>query len=444
MRARLAIVMLIAAIGGAAGCNRKQPAPPAFPPAVANAEVFKVPLGGGPTRGGTQPKVTIVEFADFECSYCARVQATLRQILDTYGADVQLVFRHDPLAFHAHAFAAALVAEAARAQGKFWEMHDKLYANQQALDTASLERYAQELGLDVARVKRALDGEDDLKDRVGADAREAERFGVNGTPVFFINGRPLRGAKPFDQWKVIIDQEIQRADLQLAAGVRREDLYAAVTRRGLDRPAAPPSNQPPARSAARAPQPEAGVAYPVELGSAPAKGARGAPVTIVQFSDYQCPFCSRVEPVIDRLMEEYNGKVRVVWKDLPLAMHPNAMQAALAARAAGAQGKFWPMHDKLFANQQALTPADLRRYAADLHLDPARFERSVTDEVTRQAVLADTQQASRLGVSGTPAFFINGVYLSGARPYEVFAARVEEELRKVRIVRRSSGLRPGR
>jgi protein-disulfide isomerase len=122
--------------------------------------------------------------------------------------------------------------------------------------------------------------------------------------------------------------------------------------------------------------------------------------------------------------------VRVAWKDLPLVFHPNALQAALAARAAGAQKKFWEMHDKLMANQRALTPADLRKYAAELRLNSARFEKTVKDEATRRAITADVQQATGLGVSGTPAFFINGVYLSGAQPYEAFAAIIDRELEK--------------
>src|SRR5204863_8142160 len=104
------------------------------------------------------------------------------------------------------------------------------------------------------------------------------------------------------------------------------------------------------------------------------KGGKQPKVTIIEFSDFQCPFCSRVEPTMDKVMEEYKGKVRVAWRDLPLPFHPNAMPAAIAARAAGEQGKYWEMHDKIFANQQSLDRPTYEKYAQELGLNMAKFK----------------------------------------------------------------------
>src|SRR6185295_2034889 len=122
------------------------------------------------------------------------------------------------------------------------------------------------------------------------------------------------------------------------------------------------------------------------------KGAKDALVTIVQFSDFQCPFCSRVEPTITKVMDTYKGKVRVLWKDLPLPFHQNAMPAAIAARAAGEQGKFWEFHDKLFANQQTLDAATYEKYANELHLNLGKFKAALASDKLKKAVEADSAQ----------------------------------------------------
>ena len=162
---------------------------------------------------------------------------------------------------------------------------------------------------------------------------------------------------------------------------------------------------------------------------APVKGAKDALVTIVQFSDFQCPFCSRVEPTIDQVMKEYQGKVRVAWRDLPLPFHPNAMPAAIAARAAGEQGKFWEMHDKIFADQQHLDRETYEKYARELGLNMGKFKAALDAQKGKEAIEADAAAGGKIGARGTPAFFINGKFLSGAQPFEAFKAKIDEELK---------------
>jgi len=388
----------------------------------ASAEVYKVPLLDPPARGGKAPKVTIIEFSDFQCPYCGRVTKTLDQLIKDYGDNVELAFRHNPLPFHQNAMPAALAAEAAREQGKFWEMHDKLFTNQQALDRPALDKYAQELGLDMGKFKEAMDKEKG-KDRIKRDMDDAAKFGARGTPTFFIDGRNFRGAQPLEAFKSVIDEEVKKADAKLSAGTSRGELYAALIKDGLDKAPTPPP--PPAGRG----EPDPGTRFRAEIKGAPMKGAKDAHVTIVQWSDYQCPFCSRVEPTITKVMEEYKGKVRVVWRDLPLPFHPNAKPAAIAARAAGDQGKFWEMHDKIFADQAHMDRQTYEKYAQELGLNMTKFKAALDAEKGKEAIDADSAAGGKIGARGTPAFFINGKFLSGAQPFEMFKAKIDDELK---------------
>ncbi len=163
----------------------------------------------------------------------------------------------------------------------------------------------------------------------------------------------------------------------------------------------------------------------------PAIGSASAPVTLVEFSDFQCPFCQRVAPTLKQVKDTYGDKVRVVWKDFPLTqIHPQAFKAGEAAHCAADQGKFWEYHDRLFANQQALQPNDLKKYAADLGLDAAAFGTCLDTSKHGERVRDGVAEGSRLGVNSTPTIYINGRVLSGAQPYEVIAAVIDEELSK--------------
>ena len=165
----------------------------------------------------------------------------------------------------------------------------------------------------------------------------------------------------------------------------------------------------------------------------PALGRASAPVTLIEFSDFQCPFCQRVAPTLKKLREAYGDKVRIVWKDFPLTqIHPQAFKASEAAHCAGDQGKYWEYHDRLFANQQLLQPDDLKRHAADLGLDAAAFNGCLDNSKYGERVRDGVAQGQRLGVSSTPTVYINGRLLSGAQPYETFAAVIDEELSRAK------------
>ncbi|MDJ0866743.1 MAG: DsbA family protein [Myxococcota bacterium] len=170
---------------------------------------YTVNTKGSPAKGGSSPKVTVVEFSDFQCPFCRRVGPTLAQIEEAYGDDVQVVFKHLPLRIHPKAPAAHAASEAAHKQGKFWEMHDLIFENQREMSEEKYVEYATQLGLDVEQFKKDVVSAE-IKARLDADQKEAERLGVSGTPAFFINGKYLSGAQPFDNFKRVIDEELKK------------------------------------------------------------------------------------------------------------------------------------------------------------------------------------------------------------------------------------------
>lgn len=160
------------------------------------------------------------------------------------------------------------------------------------------------------------------------------------------------------------------------------------------------------------------------------KGPDSAQITIVEFSDFECGYCGQAEPTIQKVLSTYGDKVRLVYRDLPLPIHPAAIKAAEATHCAQVQGKYWEMHAKLFANQRALGVSALKAYAGELELEQAKFD-ACLDGGDKQKIVSDsTEEANRLGIGGTPAFFVNGRFLSGAQPYERFAELIDHELKQ--------------
>jgi protein-disulfide isomerase len=164
----------------------------------------------------------------------------------------------------------------------------------------------------------------------------------------------------------------------------------------------------------------------------PAKGPATAPVTIVEFSDFECPYCARVVPTLDQVKEKYGDQVRIVFRQFPLDMHPNAAKAAEAALCANEQGKFWEMHDAMFADQKKLAVADLKTTAGTLGLDAAAFGSCLDSGKHAAKVKEDMKAGVLAGVSGTPALFVNGRFLNGAVPFEAIAEVVDDELARAK------------
>ncbi|HLG60199.1 MAG TPA: thioredoxin domain-containing protein [Vicinamibacterales bacterium] len=161
----------------------------------------------------------------------------------------------------------------------------------------------------------------------------------------------------------------------------------------------------------------------------PSIGRATAPVTLIEFSDFQCPFCQRVEPTLKKVRDTYGDKIRIVWKDFPLTqIHPQAFKASEAAHCAGDQGKYWEYHDRLFGNQEALQPDDLKKHAGDLGLNATTFAACLDSSKYGERVRDGVAEGTRLGVNSTPTIYVNGRMLSGAQPYETFVTVIDEEL----------------
>jgi protein-disulfide isomerase len=169
----------------------------------------------------------------------------------------------------------------------------------------------------------------------------------------------------------------------------------------------------------------------VAVGDAPSKGPASAKVVVVEFGDFECPYCGEEEPIVTQMLTDYEGRIRFVFKEFPLAsIHPYAELAAEAALAANAQGKFWPYHDALYANQTALSRSSLDKYATDVGLDLTKFDAALDNGTFASAVAADVAQGTTLGVGGTPTFFINGIAVVGAVPYSDLQSVIDAQLAK--------------
>ncbi len=176
----------------------------------------------------------------------------------------------------------------------------------------------------------------------------------------------------------------------------------------------------------------------VAVGDAPTEGPSAATVTLIEYADYQCPYCRQIEPSLNKLREEFPRQLRIAFKDFPLPMHPYAEKAAEASHCAEAQGKFWQYHDQLYSeNGTDLTVPELKKIASGLHLDNAKFDKCLDSGDEASPVEKDKDEGSAIGLTGTPAIFINGHFVSGAVAYETLEEVVREEIRADSGVRES-------
>ena len=380
--------------------------------------VHRVPVGDSATRGKATALVTMVLFSEFQCPFCSRVAPTVDQLSRDYGDDLRVVWKDNPLPFHPRAEPAAELAREARAQkgdAAFWKAHDLLFAGQRNLDDAALDGIAAALQLDVAGVRRAIASKKHGA-KIAADQELADDLSASGTPHFFINGRRLVGAQPLEKFKAVIDEELVKAKALVAKGTPRAKVYETIQKQ-----APPPPTLPK-------------VTVPAPGKQSPRRGAAGGKVVVQVFSDFECPFCARAAPTIDELVAAFPGTVQVVFRNTPLPMHKNAQLAAEAALEAFAQkgdAGFWKMHDLLFkdtAARQSLDRTVLERHAAFLGLDLAKFRAALDGGTHRAAIEADKKIAEAADIRGTPAFVINGIFVSGAQPLAKFKKAVKQAL----------------
>jgi len=164
----------------------------------------------------------------------------------------------------------------------------------------------------------------------------------------------------------------------------------------------------------------------------PRKGPADAPIEIVEWSDYQCPYCKRNVPVMAKVIEKYGDKVSIVFRDFPLPFHKKAQKAAEAANCAGEQDRYWDFHDKLFANQSKIDIDDLKALAGELKLDQSAFDSCLDSGKFADEIAKDLAEGKMAGVTGTPASFINGKMVNGAQPFSTYQAVIDSELARLK------------
>lgn len=406
--------------------KQKAPPPPqrsASAPADDDKSIWRVPVGTSPGRGNVAAPVTMIMFSDYQCPFCVRAAATVEKLTVEYGDKLRVVFKHNPLPFHPRAEPAAELTLEARAQkgdAGFWKVNDLLWAQNGKLDDQMLEMVATAAGLNVPAARKAIQTRK-YKAQIEQDQELADDVQASGTPHFFINGQRLVGAQPLEKFREVIDAQLAIARAEIAKGTPAAKVYDALQKDGK---AAPPPEK-------------KMVAGPTK--DSPSRGPANARVTVQIFADFQCPFCARVNPTLSSLDEAYPGKIRFVWRNKPLPMHHDAPLAAEAAMEAFAQkgsAGFWKMHDLMFENLLGQTGAlerpALDRYAATVGLDPARFAAALDGHKHKAFVDADSSAADAAGISGTPAFVINGYFISGAQPLAKFKKVVDRALKEAK------------
>lgn len=402
------------------------PEPRAFDPAL----TYRVPVGDAPARGPEDALVTIVELSDFGCPFCGRAQTTLAALERLYPGQIRMVYRHNPLDIE-DASLAAEASMAAAAQGQFWPMHDLIFAVGGRVTRAQVEELALALGLDMARFRDDLDQQRHLP-RIAADAEVAHGLGIYSAPAFFVNGRPIVGALPLDVFVRVVEEELARARALVASGTPRERVYETLMARAQPR-GAPLDEGGADLDAGHAPT-ELDPAHVYRVGPGlPGHeiGPEDPLLTVVVFSDFECPYCVRLQPALQGLRRDHGADVRIVFRHMPLPFHPRAPLAAEAAVAAAAQGRFWDFHDRVLAAPHALARADLEAHARALDLDMDAFRAALDDRRHFEAVASDVAAAQALGVRGTPTMFVNGTPVVGSAPYDylwrlIFAPKLEE------------------
>ena len=368
------------------------------------------------TLGQDDATLTMYEWCDYSYPNCisfnSDVLPELRQkYVDT--GKLRIVHKEFPVAGGDPAVVASMGAQCAAEQEKYQEMADWLYQNTDAWSQQTdiqaikdaIKKGAAEVGLDTDAFNACIDNEDSLE-VIKQDYYDGRELEFRELPGFVIGGHLVNQGASANELSTIIDALLQKQETGSLP-----DTVITVT-----------------------PSPTPDTDFEEE--SVASLGSPDAPVTIIEFSDFQCPYCERFySQTFEQLKTNYidTGKVRFVFKDFPLSFHEKAMPAALAAECAGEQGKYWEMHDKLFGEQQRWVKSDkpndvFKEFAKELGVDTDKFNECLDSQKYLAEIREDQQEGLAAGVQGTPAFFINGQFLSGAQPYQVFQQVIDQIL----------------
>jgi len=390
--------------------------------ATHKAARYQVPRDGAMVRGSADALVTVVEFGDYACVHTAQMEGILRKLL-AESPDVRLVWHDDPLFLHPHALLAAKAARAAAAQGRFWEMHDRLIADPSAIDRDRILQLARELGLDLIRFEGALSSRS-VEGEIERDADLAAAFGVLGTPVFFVNGRRVQGEQSLAFFRSLVRRELATARAAASGGISAAEAYRAVIRDAIGPTRAPDS-------VAVQSDADPNNVYRVPVGTSPVAGPADAKVTLILWGNFESADSANALRKADAVMRRHPADVRVVWKNMFGPEHRRAMMEAQAAMAAHAQGRFWPVARAMLAERHALYYDDLiavaRRAGVDVErfrdaLDHDRFEKEVEDEI---------RAGRAVGVHSAPMLFVNGRRIWGGESESSLDKMIRAEIASI-------------
>ncbi len=396
---------------------------PAVGTRVASASDLDSPLplpADVPVWGSEKALVTLVLFGDLECPHTRRAYRAIESILRAFPDEVRVAFRHRPLSIHSRAKDAARVAVGMRREhgdAGFWRFVAQAASTTDDANRILLARWVKAAGGQESRIETWLE-QSETENEVGRDLLLAGLFDVRETPTLFVNGARVEGFTTYDDLKRTIERELGTARSVLALGTSLSELYATRVRKnliGLGKDVAERTCPP--------------------IAGSPVRGAADALVTVVEFSDFECPFCRRVQPALDTLLARHGGDLRIVWKNFPLDHHRRARPAAafaLEVYEKGGPTKFWKAHDQLFGSQNDLGDSGLSAIAGVLGMPAEPLLEASRQRARDPKIDADARLGQKLGVRGTPAFFVNGRLLSGAQPLERFESLVKEELESAR------------
>ena len=399
-------------------------------PAVSQ-DVYKVEIPAhAPVWGAEDALVTMVLFDDFECPFCSRLYGTYEQLKKDYEGKIRIAFINLPLGFHKKAKDAACLAAAAGKQGKFWEVYSFLFTKQKEWNRVPdfkewLETNKADIPADWEALKKDMESKE-IEKIVEEDMKAASALGLRGTPASFVNGRFISGALPIDSFKKVIDEEHKKAE---GKGLKGDALYREIIKDG--KPAVAKTN------GNKAEKEDPNKIYQIKLnGKEASKGAKNPKVTIIEFSDFQCPFCSKAFATLESVAGKYKNEVKVVYKNLPLDFHKEAKPAALFARAVKnlyGDEKFFQLASILYAKQnewKSNSEEKFAAYAKEIGADWTKVKAEAAKPETEAAVSEDISEAGSHNIRGVPAFFVNGKKVAGAKPAEFFESMIESIIKE--------------
>ncbi|HIN85192.1 MAG TPA: hypothetical protein EYN06_01840 [Myxococcales bacterium] len=368
------------------------PKPAAPAKATVSKTVWKVPIRAhNPQQGPANALVTLVEFADFECPFCAKQHTVLNELLKQYPKTLRVVFKNSPQAFHKNAVASAHAGAFAHDQGRFWAFAKRAFARQTDLNEKSLVQHAVGLGLNAREATSAITRKRFFK-QIAADQSDAAAVSAVGTPYIFLNGRKIVGFRNARDLSVLIEEEIAKARALVAQGTPAAKVYERIIATGKQNQALSHGRQ------------------TLTVVGRPTKGPENAPIQLTIFADFQCPFSRNLVPILQRVGQAFRGKVHTVFKHMPQDFHKDARSAAMIAVCAHQQNRFWDFHKTLFTpqKQQLMNVDTLKKYAKESGLETQKLDACLKSGHPGKIIDQDLSEAKTAGAKGTPTVFING------------------------------------